>query len=75
MSNKGNQHILTVVGSVTRYLYGFPTKDKTEKTTVRKLIKHIIHQEGIPSIIQSDNAAAFTGDLFKEFCDQHGIKH
>ena len=36
-----------------------------------KLFKFV----GLPTFIVTDNASCFTGDVFKQFLERHGIRH
>ena len=46
----------------------------TDGETAVKFLNQYIRLNGIPKIIRSDKATAFTGRLFRDFCKKHYIK-
>ena len=46
----------------------------TDGKTAVKLIEQYIQLNGIPKMIRTDKATAFTGRLFRDFCKKHYIK-
>lgn len=71
---KGNKYILVILEYSTRYAIAVPMKDQTASTVIRKFIKHVINQEGIPSSILTDLGANFQSSSMKELCKQLGIE-
>jgi hypothetical protein len=74
VSKKGNNHILVMLEYVTRYAIAVPLKSTTAQTIIRKFIKHVVNEEGIPSKILTDQGANFMSNTMKELCTQLGIK-
>ena len=46
----------------------------TDGETAVKFLEQYIQLNGIPKMIRSDRATAFTGRLFRDFCKKHYIK-
>ena len=46
----------------------------TDGETAVKFIELYIQLDGIPKMIRTDKATAFTGRLFRDFCQNHYIK-
>ena len=46
----------------------------TDGETAIKFFEQYIQLNGIPKTIRTDNATAFTGNLFRDFCKKHYIK-
>jgi transposase InsO family protein len=59
---------------VTRYAIAVPLKSTTAQTIIRKFIKHVVNEEGIPSKILTDQGTNFMSNAMKELCTQLGIK-
>jgi hypothetical protein len=74
VSQKGNNHILVMLEYVTRYAIAVPLKSTTAQTIIRKFIKHVVNEEGIPSEILTDQGTNFMSNAMKEMCTQLGIK-
>lgn len=73
-SKNRNAYILTVVDGFTKYVFIRPVKDTKTKTAL-KVLQSIFYDFGLPNRIISDRGTAFTSSAFKDFCDNHGIKH
>ncbi|XP_037976041.2 uncharacterized protein K02A2.6 [Plutella xylostella] len=73
-TKKMYNYILTVVDAFTKFVWIYPTKTLTAKETVEKLR---LHQKdyGNPTRYITDKGAAFTGQEFKDYCQEEGIQH
>lgn len=73
-TNKKYNCILTLVDAFTKFVWLFPTKGVTAVETVDKLR---IHQQafGNPDRIITDKGVAFTGQVFREYCEAENIRH
>ncbi len=69
-----NRMFLVVVDAYSKWMEVIPTSGSTAKITISKL-RRIFSTHGIPDILVSDNAAAFTGGEFQEFLERNGIRH
>jgi hypothetical protein len=65
-STRGNQYILSVKDTFTRWMEAFPIHSATAEETVRILEKEIICRYGIPEIIHSDQGRQFTSRLMEQ---------
>ncbi|CAM9910381.1 unnamed protein product [Heterosigma akashiwo] len=69
---RGYKHILVLVDVLTRYVILTPTRS-TESTEVIQAIRDkLLPFAGIPTAIICDQASAFMGKKFRNFCDQIG---
>lgn len=73
-SSDGNQYILVVVDSFSKFVWMFPTRECTTHATMEAL-KRIFAVMGFPKSLVSDNASCFTSGAFRRFCFNLGIKH
>lgn len=65
---------LIVVDAFSKYPYVCDMRTMTSENTIRMLSKIFIH-EGLPETIVSDNGTQFTSELFRNYCNSHGIEH
>ncbi|XP_042858103.1 uncharacterized protein LOC122244300 [Penaeus japonicus] len=72
-TKSGNQFLLTIIDSATRYPEAVPLRRITSKNVVRALVKFFT-QVGLPSSIQSDQGSNFTADLFQQVMCSLGIR-
>lgn len=72
-SRSGNQSILTIMCTSTRYPEAIPSRNITSKTVVKALTKFFT-QFGVPKTVQSDQSSNFTSGLFQEAMHQLGIQ-
>jgi hypothetical protein len=73
-SKKGNQYILTVQDSFTRWLEAIPINDISAQYILEKLEEHVFSRYGLPEQIHSDQGRQFTSEIFKEVCSRLGVK-
>ena len=71
-TRKGNEYLLTVMCTMTRYPEAFPLRNIKSKTVVQALIRLFTHF-GIPKIIQHDQGSNFTSKLFSEVMKELGV--
>lgn len=74
-SNSGNQYLLTVVDSFSKFTVLLPARNQTAKTTVNLLTKNIFSHFGFPKFLTSDRGQQFRSHLVAEMCMAYGIKH
>ena len=72
-SKRGNQYLLTIMDSATRYPKAIPLRSITAKNIVRALIKFFT-QVGLPAIVQSDEGSNFTSRMFEQVMKTLGIQ-
>ena len=72
-SKKGNEYLLTIMDSVTRYPEAFPIKSIHSKGIVSKLVEFFT-KFGFPKVIQSDQGSNFTSKVFQQALKEMGIK-
>ena len=73
-SSRNYKYILVIMEYATKYVIATPMRDMTAATVMRKLIKHVILKEGIPSVILTDRGSNFLSDDMKELSRQLGVK-
>ena len=73
-TKRGNEYLLTVLCTSTRYPEAFPLKRITTKNIVTCL-QDLFTTKGIPKVIQSDQGSNFTSDLFQQVAQELHIKH
>ena len=56
------------------FLFVYPIANKTTQTIVNFILK-CCTTAGYPAHLRTDGGPPFTSDSFKEFCQQHNIKH
>lgn len=73
-SKSGNQYILVVVDSFSRYVWLSAIRNCTSELVINKL-KPIFENFGFVQNLVSDNGSCFTSNSFKKFCFKHFINH
>ena len=69
-----NRYILVIVDQLTRYIVAVPTVDRAADTVVAALQKHIFAVYNVPSVILSDNAREFVGEVMHNIAKIYDIK-
>lgn len=72
-SKKGNQYILTVVDSFSKWAEAFPVRNHHADTVARQLVTHVFSRFGAPRRLLSDRGPEFESALFAELCKIMGI--
>ena len=72
-TKRGNQYLLTIIDSATRYPEAIPLRRITTKNVVKALIRFFT-QFGLPIIVQSDQGSNFTSGLFEKVMKSLGIQ-
>lgn len=72
-TTKNYKHILTIVDGFTKFIWIFAVKSTTSDETLKKL-KIVTGIFGNPWRIVTDRGTAFTGAIFKEFCQEQKIE-
>lgn len=67
-TKKGNKHILNIVCWFTKYIVSIPIPDAKANTIAKALFNNCYLKYGGFTELITDNATAFTSELFKEFC-------
>lgn len=73
-TRKSYVHLLVIVDAFTKFTWLYPTKAASAEETVKRLTKQAV-TFGNPRQIISDRGAAFTSNLFKEYCTNENIEH
>ena len=71
---RGNKHIVVVTDQYSRFVFAWPTKDITARTVARELHRRVFCLVGAPKRIISDNGTTFTGEVFKQLCQEFKVK-
>lgn len=69
-----NHSILVLVDYYSRY-YEYEVMTSTTTDKVIDCIDNIFSRHGLPVTIKSDNGPQFKSELFREYCENNGIKH
>ena len=72
-SKRGNEYLLTIMDSVSRYPEAFPIRSIHSKTIVNKLVEFFT-KFGFPKTIQSDQGSNFTSKVFQQAMREMGVK-
>jgi hypothetical protein len=70
----GNQHILVLIDSFSRWLNLIPMRDKTSDTIAKKLFLHV-GDFGVPVELVSDRGPGFIGEAVEMFLNLIGTEH
>ena len=73
-TKSGNQYLLTIMCSTTRFPEAIPLRNIKAKQIVSHLIKFFT-LVGLPQVISSDQGSNFMSNIFKQVVQQLGIKH
>ena len=65
---------LLVVDAYSRWLEVVSVASTSSDCAIQKL-RILFATHGLPDLLVSDNAAAFTSDAFQQFCAKNGIRH
>lgn len=73
-SRKGNQFLLTMVDSFSKWAEAFPIRDHHADTVARQLTTHVFPRFGVPKQLLSDRGPEFESTLFTELCRSMGVE-
>jgi transposase InsO family protein len=73
-SKDGNEYILTVMDSFTKYAEAFPIRAHTAQIASRRLVDHVFSRYGVPLRLLSDQGPEFESALMAELCRVYGIE-
>lgn len=73
-TKSGNQFVLTIMCSATRYPEAIPLRTITAKAVIKSLIK-FFSTFGLPKFVQTDQGTNFLSKLFKQVLSSLNIKH
>lgn len=74
-SEDGHKYIFTAQCDLTKFGIAVPTLDSTATTAATCFVEEIALRYGFPSIVTSDNGAAFTSELFEQVNKKLNIKN
>lgn len=70
---KGNEYLLTAVDAFTRYPLAIPIPDRSLKTVVEALFRHLVAVFGPPRHLLSDKEKSFTSKVTKALFAKMGV--
>ena len=70
----GNQYLLLVVDSFTRWVEAFPMKNQESKSVAKVLFEQIFSRFGAPKKLVSDLGKQFTSNLILSLCEIFNVK-
>ena len=68
LTERGNQHILVMVDSFSKFVECIPLKSPTAELTAQASVNYFFSKYGYPNQIVTDNGTNFVSDLFNEVC-------
>ena len=74
LTRRGNEYILTIRDSFTRWLEAIPLRRANSETVARILEKEVFCRYGFPDSIHSDQGSQFTSQFFHELTQALGIR-
>ena len=73
-TRRGNEYIVTLIDSATRFVHAEAVRSITAPTVVR-ILKAFFANFGYPYRVQTDGASYFTGKVFRDFARTAGMQH
>lgn len=73
-TKSGNQYILTMMCTATRYPEAVPLRSLKSRAIVKALVK-FFSTFGLPKYVQSDQGSNFMSKLFTQVLSELGVKH
>jgi hypothetical protein len=70
---EGNDRILTMVDSFTRWPIAVPIPNESAKTVADALFRYLVTVHGCPERIVSDRAQGFVAEVIKNLCARMGV--
>ena len=67
-TSRGNQYILVIVDSFSRWTEAYPMPDQTASTCANILLNEFISRFGCPLDLHSDQSRSFESNIFKDLC-------
>ena len=74
MTERGNQHMLTMIDLLTGWPFAFPIPDKTADTVVNTLLERYIPEKWCPRSLLSDNGTEFKNSVMDYVCQELNIE-
>ena len=71
-TSSGHQYVLLMVDHCTKFLELVPSKTQNAQEVILAVITRWIPHHGVPSLIHSDQGAAFMSQAVRELCDLLG---
>ncbi|MCL0149156.1 DDE-type integrase/transposase/recombinase, partial [Klebsiella pneumoniae] len=69
----GYTHLFVAIDKFSKWIEAKPVVTITADNA-RDFFINIVHRIGVPNRIITDNCRQFTGGVFKDFCEDFGIK-
>jgi len=73
-SRNGNEYILTVMDSFSKFAEAIPIRSHTATVVARRLVDHVFSRYGVPIRLLSDQGPEFESALMAELCRAYGIE-
>jgi transposase InsO family protein len=73
-SREGNEYIMTVVDSFSKFAEAFPIRVHTAQVVARRLVDGVFSRYGVPLRLLSDQGPEFESALIQELCKSYGIE-
>ena len=72
-NSKGKRYILTILDSFSRHFTAIPCARDRAIDAARGLYQFFLRHREIPHIVSSDRGTHFTGEVYRQFCNQMSI--
>ena len=73
-SREGNEYIMTVVDSFSKFAEAFPIRVHTAQVVAKRLVDGVFSRYGVPLRLLSDQGPEFESALIRELCKSYGIE-
>jgi transposase InsO family protein/predicted aspartyl protease len=73
-SRDGNEYILTIIDSFTKWAEAIPIRAHTAQIVARRLVDWVFSRYGVPLRLLSDQGPEFESALMAELCKSYGIE-
>ena len=73
-SRDGNEYILTVMDSFSKFAEAIPIRSHTAQVVARRLVDNVFSRYGVPIRLLSDQGPEFESALMTELCRSYGIE-
>ena len=72
-NSEGKRYILTILDSFSRHFTAIPCTRDRAIDTARGMYQFFLRHREIPRIVSSDRSTHFTGEVYRQFCNQISI--
>lgn len=73
-STRGNQYILVVMDSFSKFSLVFPLRSATADVVARKIEEDVFLIYGVPRLLLCDNGPQYKSKQFRNLADEYGVK-